>query len=192
MKTINEDFSNLLEKFDFEKNNLNRLWNISEQTAQLIYFLAAIKSPKNILEIGTSNGYSTFWLSIASSGTMVHTIESDIKRFNLAKNNLKTIRNIKQYFGKAEDIIPKLNTKFDLVFIDACKVDYVNYLKIIMNKLNENALIITDNVISHSDSTIEFDRFIKNNPTFRSMTLAIDDGLEISIFNKFEDVVRLD
>ena len=179
-----KNFADILEKFDFEKKNLKRLWNIDEQTAQLIYFFTLIKSPNNILEIGTSNGYSTFWLSIASDKTTVHTIESDKTRFDLAKENLKEFKNIIHYFGKAEDIIPQIETKFDLVFIDACKVDYINYLKLLITKLNENALIITDNVISHSDSIREFKEFIKNNPNFLTMTLAIDNGLEISIYKK--------
>jgi len=143
-----------------------------------------IKSPTNILEIGTSNGYSTFWLSVASEKSLVHTIESDKTRFDMAKENLGSFSNIIQHLGKAELIIPNLNLNFDLVFIDACKTDYHNYLKILIHKLNDNALIITDNVISHFDSTKQFNNYINNNPNFRSMTLDIDDGLEISIFKQ--------
>lgn len=77
MERIEEDYIILLErikanhqtqfaKFKVQKQNLRRLWNISEKCAELLFLLILAKKPKRILEIGTSNGYSTFWLSLAA------------------------------------------------------------------------------------------------------------------------------
>ena len=83
----------------------------------------------------------------------------------------------------AEEIIPKLRQKFDFVFIDANKPDYIVYLKLLEDKLENNALIIADNIFSHQESVKEYLDFIRGNPLFETMTLEIDSGLEISVFD---------
>jgi len=184
MISIKKKYKRSFDKFQDQKRNIDRLWNIREQTANLLYFLVKIKSPKNILEIGTSNGYSTFWLSLAAenSDAVVHTIESDERRFKLAKENLRDRKNIVLHQGLAEEIIPEFKKKFDFIFIDANKVDYIGYLKLLENKLADQAVIVADNIISHRDSVQEYLDFINMNMLFETMTLNIDSGLEISIF----------
>lgn len=139
MERIKELYKQRLSKFDIQRNSINQLWNINEQTAQLLYIFIKTKQPKNILEIGTSNGYSTFWISLAAEqfGAIIDTIEVDEARFKLAQKNLAGRNNIKLHFGKAERIIPKLNKQYDFVFIDAIKVDYIKYIKLLINKLTE-------------------------------------------------------
>ncbi len=185
MKLINDIYKDRLSIFKQQKKNINKLWNITEQTAQLLYMLIKTKQPKNILEIGTSNGYSTFWISLAAEkfDAIIDTIEVDKTRFKLAQKNLAGIRNIILHLGKAEQIIPKLNKKYDFVFIDANKADYINYVKSLINKLNNKAIIVADNVISHKESLQEYLDYINSDPAFESMILDIDSGLEISVFN---------
>ncbi|MBC8384085.1 MAG: class I SAM-dependent methyltransferase [Candidatus Cloacimonetes bacterium] len=185
MNSIKNRHQKAFEKFQKQKKNINRLWNIEEQTANLLYLMIKVKSPKNILEIGTSNGYSTFWLSLAAANSkaIVHTLEIDKQRFELAKDNLQDRKNIELHLGLAEEIIPKLRQKFDFVFIDANKPDYIVYLKLLEDKLENNALIIADNIFSHQESVKEYLDFIRGNPLFETMTLEIDSGLEISVFD---------
>jgi predicted O-methyltransferase YrrM len=184
MERIKELHKQKLSEFNIQRDSINKLWNINEQTAQLLYMLIKTKQPKNILEIGTSNGYSTFWMSLASEqlGVIIDTIEVDEARFKLAQKNLTGRKNIILYFGKAEQIIPKLNKKYDFVFIDANKVDYINYAKLILKKLNDKAIIVADNVISHKESLQEYLDYTKSNSAFESMLLDIDSGLEISVY----------
>ena len=113
MERIKQKYKHELARFEAEKNEIRRLWNIPQETAELLYTFIKIKKPKNILEIGTSNGFSTFWLSIAAEtcNAVVDTIEVDEDRFKMAKMNLMNRGNVIQYFGKAELIIPKLTSK---------------------------------------------------------------------------------
>jgi predicted O-methyltransferase YrrM len=184
MERIKEKYKHELARFDIQRNNIRRLWNIHQETAELLYTFVKIKAPEHILEIGTSNGFSTFWLSIAaeSCDAVVDTIEVDEDRFKLAKKNLVNRKNIIQRFGKAELIIPELTNKFDFIFIDAGKINYIDYIKILINKLNNNAIIVADNVISHKDTVKEYLDYIESSDLFDSVTLNIDSGLNVAIY----------
>ncbi len=184
MERIKEKYKQELAKFEIQKNEIKRLWNIPQETAELLYTFIKIKVPKHILEIGTSNGFSTFWLSLAAEtcNAVIDTIEVDEERFKLAKKNLVNRENIIQYFGKAELIIPKLTIKYDFVFIDAGKINYFDYIKLLQNKLDNNAIIIADNVISHKNTVTEYLDFIESNELFDSVTLNIDSGLNVAIY----------
>jgi len=190
-----------LEAFETQKAENRRLWNIDEETAKLLYFLINSKVPKRALEIGTSNGYSTFWLSLGledsptehpSAGqyktephtTELHTIEAFDERFEMAKKNLGNRTNVIQHFGKAEQVIPTLNMMFDFVFIDAGKIGYIDYIKLLQNKLLDGALIIADNVASHTETVQDYLDFVNEDPNFTTMRLDIGAGLELSIFRK--------
>ncbi|NQV18574.1 MAG: class I SAM-dependent methyltransferase [Armatimonadetes bacterium] len=183
MERIIQKYKKEFERFEKQKKSSESFWNIREQTAKFLYSFIKAKSPENILEIGTSNGYSTFWLSLAAEKSIVDTIEADEYRFELAKENLKSRKNIIQHFGFAEDIIPKLNKKFDFVFVDAEKVKYKSYLKLLLDKLSDNAVIIADNIVSHKESVIEYLDFLKQNSCFESFLVEIDSGLEISFYS---------
>jgi|SRR5690554_5799956 len=175
-----------LERFERQSRDIRRLWNIGEETAAFLSFMVSLKQPEHILEIGTSNGYSTFYLSVAGkeSGSMVETIECDRERYEMARNNLAGRDNIILHFGKAEDVIPELEWKYDLVFIDANKRSYRTYLELLILKLNNRALIIADNIISHRQSVTEYLTLVRNDSRFRSIQIPLETGLEITIFQK--------
>jgi len=186
MERIKQKYKHELARFEVQKNNNRRLWNIPQQTAELLFTLVKVKSPRQILEIGTSNGFSTFWLSLAAEtcGAFVDTIEVDEDRYNLAKNNLENRNNVTQHFGKAELIIPDLLNKYDFVFIDAGKINYINYIKLLISKLNSNSLVVADNVISHKGTVKEYLDYIESSELFDSVTLNIDSGLNIATYIK--------
>jgi len=192
MERIKEIYKHELAKFEIQKNNLRRLWNISQKSAELLYSYVLLKKPQHILEIGTSNGFSTFWLSIAAErcDAVVDTIEVDKARFKLAKENLKNRSNITQRFGKAELIIPELNDSYDFVFIDAGKVNYIDYIQLLVNKLQDNATIIADNAVSHKESIKEYLDFINESKQFADVTLDIDSGLNVAIYNRNAGVTK--
>lgn len=186
MEKLITNYQHQLARFEEQRATIRRLWNIDQQTAQLLYTLAVIKHPVHILEIGTSNGYSTFWLSLAAAtcNATVETIEVEDTRFAMAKENLKDCTNITQYHDLAEHRIPLLANTYDMVFIDAGKIGYIQYIRLLMDKLAPDALIVADNTVSHQHSVQDYLDFVRSHPQFESMRLNIDAGLEISRYIK--------
>ena len=177
---------------------INPIMLSGEYQGRLLSLISKIKQPKKILEIGTFTGYATLCLAegLKTSGK-IYTIDKNeelIKIQNKYFSKSKYHKNIIQYTGDAIEIIPKINSKFDLIFLDADKENYNKYLEIIIPKLNKKGILISDNVLWHgkvlSDKknqdkvTKGIDKFNKDlveNKNFQTFMLPIRDGLSISI-----------
>ncbi|MCH1485175.1 MAG: O-methyltransferase [Flavobacteriaceae bacterium] len=177
---------------------INPIMLSGEYQGRLLSLISKIKQPKKILEIGTFTGYSTLCLveGLETSGK-IYTIDKNeelIKIQNKYFSKSKYHKNIKQYTGDALEIIPKINSKFDLVFLDADKENYNKYLEIIIPKLNKKGILISDNVLWHGKVLIDkknqdkvtkridtFNKDLVENKNFQTFMLPIRDGLSISI-----------
>ena len=122
---------------------------------KLLSFVSELIQPKFILEIGTFTGYSALCLAkgLHKDGAL-HTIElrekdaqTALKNFSLAKMD----NQIHLHVGDASEIIPQLDFKWDLVFIDADKTGYMKYYDLVLPRLSERGLIIADNVLFHGE-----------------------------------------
>ena len=177
---------------------INPIMLSGEYQGRLLSLISKIKQPKNILEIGTFTGYATLCLAegLKTSGK-IYTIDKNeelIKIQNKYFSKSKYHKNIIQYTGDAVEIIPKINSKFDLIFLDADKDSYNKYLEIIIPKLNKKGILISDNVLWHgkvlSDKKNQdkvtkgidtFNKDLVENKNFQTFMLPIRDGLSISI-----------
>lgn len=166
----------------------HEFWNISHQTAEFISMLIKISGVKNVLEIGTSNGYSTLWIADAlkESGCNGHltTIEFYEKRQCIARENieeagLSDFVTFKQ--GKALDIIKNLDFVPDMIFIDANKSEYIQYFDTFKDKLPKGAIILADNVVSHAAKVADFLDEINNDKRYQSQVLDLPAGLLMAL-----------
>ena len=171
---MNKKISGLLIKLE-EFGKLNFMFNVPRETGELLNLLVRIKKPKKILEIGTSNGYSAIWL--AEPGFQVYSIEADPKKIKLAKENFKKagLKNIKILQGLVLDVLKNLKEKFDFVFIDATKKEYLDYFKLL--RLNKNAIVVADNIISHNIS--DYHNYVNKN--YKGQLIKIGSGVEVTI-----------
>ena len=185
MEKLNHQLEQTILRFARQRESNRRLWNIGQETVNFLTLLIKIHQPKMILEIGTSNGFSAFWMSVAVQDQkgMIETIECDLERYNLAIENLSGRDNIRLHLGKAEEIIPTLNTGYDFVFLDANKEQYHLYLELLMPKLTKQALIVADNILSHKHSTRQYSEKLASNPAFLSVDVPIDSGLKVTLYN---------
>jgi predicted O-methyltransferase YrrM len=159
-------------------------WNIDPQAGQLLQALIFTHQPKQILEIGTSNGYSAILMaSIAKQyGGHITTIEFFQKRIDLAKENIEK-ENLLKYIdiiqGDAMTILKTLDIPFDFFFIDATKREYADFFKECMRLANPNAIIVADNTVSHRDKLDSFFEEIKKEKNIDILELEIGTGLVI-------------
>nr|WP_299169619.1 O-methyltransferase [uncultured Allomuricauda sp.] len=164
---------------------------------RVLSLLSKITSPKNILEIGTYTGYSAICLAEGLQQTgELHTIEvneelHDLQRKYFDKSGYGT--QIVQHTGDALDIVPTLDLCFDLIFIDAQKVNYDAYFEAAIKKTRSGSIILSDNVLwsgkvveplAKSDKAtavlIDYNQKLKNDPRVETVILPVRDGLTLS------------
>ncbi|MBK0404152.1 O-methyltransferase [Adhaeribacter sp. BT258] len=164
------------------------------QGRTLAMFSQMIK-PENILEIGTYTGYSGISLAdgLTENGTL-HTIDindelEDMVRKYFAEAGIAD--KVKYHLGNAIDIIPTLDVTFDLVFIDADKINYSNYFDLVIDKVRPGGFIIADNVLwsgkvlekfrkkldKDTEALLEFNQKVQNDDRVENVLLPIRDGL---------------
>ncbi len=185
-----------LDKETYQKILLPRMLSGHFQ-GRVLSMLSKLIRPVNILEIGTYTGYSALCLceGMQENGE-IHTIDIkeelvDFQRKYFDKSPWGN--KIMQHLGEAIDIIPTLEMKFDLVFIDADKENYINYFELIVPKMNQGGIILSDNVLwsgkvleplkKNDLSTkilLEYNQLLKNDPRVETVLLPIRDGLTVS------------
>lgn len=164
---------------------------------RVLSMISKLVSPKNILEIGTYTGYSALCLAegLQTNGTLF-TIDKNEELETLQNKYFtkSTYRNqIQQFVGNAIEIIPTLATKFDLVFIDADKSNYINYFHLIIDKMNSGGIILSDNVLwsgkvvapinakdIDTKVLLEYNTLLNNDDRVETVLLPIRDGLTVS------------
>ena len=162
---------------------------------RLLSIISKLIKPKKVLEIGTYTGYSAICIAEGmNKDGIIHTIDKNEELNTIQKKYFKKSgleNNIIQYNGCALDIIPKIEEKFDLIFIDADKENYINYFNLVIDKLNNNGVILADNVlwsgkvINFEDHDLttnvlrEFNRMVNNDKRVETILIPIRDGISI-------------
>ena len=159
-------------------------WNIPRKTGVLLNMFIKMMNAKNVLEIGTSNGYSGLWLAKAlkETGGKLTTIEFYEKRQSIAIENFQKcgvsdiIRPIE---GSACKIIQDFSADevFDFVFIDANKKEYVEYFNLIKPHLSKKAMIVADNILSHWEKVQTFIKAVDDDDDFQYEILELPGGI---------------
>ena len=164
---------------------------------RVLSMITKLINPKTILEIGTYTGYSALCMAegLQEKGTL-HTIDKneeleELQHKYFEKSNYTD--QIKQYVGNAIEIIPTIDEKFDLVFIDADKSNYINYFHLIIDKMNNGGIILSDNVLwsgkvveelnpkdIDTKVLLEYNQLLNSNDRIETVLLPIRDGLTVS------------
>jgi predicted O-methyltransferase YrrM len=185
-----------LDKETYQKVLLPRMLSGHFQ-GRVLSMLSKLVRPATILEIGTFTGYSALCLceGLQEKG-LLHTIDIkeelvDFQRKYFDKSPWG--KKIVQHLGEALAVIPTLDLKFDLVFIDADKENYIHYFEMILPKMNKGGIILSDNVL-WSGKVLEplqpndlstkillaYNQVLKNDPRVETVLLPIRDGLTVS------------
>ena len=177
-----------------------RLLNLERPTAELMWLLMQSSRRRNVLEIGTSNGYSTIWLAEALRRTpdaRFISIERFPEKLAQARKNLDRaglLASVELIEGDATEIVRSLvspqrakdgrvgdpGSPFDCVFFDADRVSAPAQLEILLPKLAPDALLLADNVLSHPQEVAEYRKMVECLPGFIWTVIAVGKGLHIA------------
>ncbi len=165
---------------------------------RLLAMISQMLRPQHILEIGTYTGYSAICLAegLAEGGT-VHTIDVNAELEAMVRRYFAeagVADKIKYYLGSALSIIPTLPYTFDLVFIDADKINNANYYNLVLDKVRPGGFIITDNVLwsgkvvgavngktdKDTQAVLDFNQKVQEDARVENILLPIRDGLLIA------------
>ena len=192
---LNKEKLEVLKKFARE----NHVPILQDDTMQVIKTILAIRKPNKILEIGTAIGYSALCFSeyLEGENAIIKSVELDKVTSEMAKNNIKEIsdeNNIMVTNMDAYEYMKTLNEKFDVVFIDAAKGQYMKYLEQAYRLTQKGSIIIADNVLlrgmvmggynehKHRTAVTRLREYIKEvteNPRLESTVIDVGDGLAI-------------
>ena len=163
---------------------------------RILSMISKIVKPKRVLEIGTYTGYSALCIAegLDIKG-VIDTIDINEELQEIQNKFFKKsgfANKINQHIGNALEIIPKIRRKFDLVFLDADKENYINYFELVIDKINAGGILISDNVLWSgkvvdnkkkdiiTKKLIEFNNLINNDKRIETVIFPVRDGLSIS------------
>lgn len=170
-----------------QSDRLLRYRNIEPESAKFIAMLIRIQQSKNILEIGTSTGYSTLWLADAAqvTGGKITTLEIDAERSKMARQyaeDFAVVGVINFWVGDAQQFLESSHDSYDVILLDAERDEYINYwnhLKRIIHP--KGGVLIVDNVISHADQVEDFISVVNADSNFLTTTLTLGAGLFVVV-----------
>ncbi|NLN33141.1 MAG: methyltransferase domain-containing protein [Flavobacteriaceae bacterium] len=193
--TAETDLLKKLEKETFQKTTQPQMLSGGYQ-GRLLSLISKLIRPNRILEIGTFTGYATLCLAegLTPKGKII-TIDRNEELMYLPKKYFaesEYAQQIEFRIGNALDVLDELNEKFDLVFIDADKSNYINYYEKVLGKMNPGGVILADNVLwygkvlqetkaNDKDTKIlkEFNELTSKDPRVESIILPVRDGISL-------------
>jgi predicted O-methyltransferase YrrM len=164
-------------------DRLRRLRNVEPETAELLGVLVRAMGAKRVLEIGTSNGYSTIWLGDAAEavGGSVVSVEIEAERTAQALDNV-TQAGVKDAVelrtqDAAEALASFADGAFDLIFLDAERTEYTGYWPELTRVLRPSGLLVVDNTLSHAKELVDFSELVYSDESVTSTLVTVGAGV---------------
>lgn len=159
-----------------------RMLNITRDTGEFLAVLVRATQARRVLEIGTSNGYSTLWLAeaVRATGGRVATVEMSDYKIGLARENFARsglADHIEQIRGDAGKILAAApDESFDLIFLDSERPEYPGWWPDIRRALRKGGLLVVDNATSHPEQMVRFVALVKAAPDFTTCLVPVGNG----------------
>ncbi len=164
---------------------------------RILYMLCKMINPHRVLELGTFAGYSALCMAEAlDDGALIHTIEVNDELEDFAQrffDQSPVGDKIKLHIGDAMEIVPKLEERFDLVFIDANKRNYVDYYNMVFDMVNPGGYIIADNILwdgkvveevlakdKQTQGILAYNKMVQEDERVENVILPIRDGMMVA------------
>lgn len=168
-----------------ESDHARRMLNLDPEAAVLVSILVRSVRARSVLEIGTSNGYSTLWLAwaVRSTGGRVTTIDRSADKQAMARENLSRAGlagMVDFQNGDATQIVSWLSGLYDFVLFDADRVSAPRQLEHLLPKLTARVFVLADNVLSHPDEIAGYLAAVKGLTDFTHVVVPVGKGLSVA------------
>ncbi|MEF3023249.1 O-methyltransferase [Vibrio mimicus] len=178
---IMEDLEQFGIKNDLAQSDKSKKYlNITRDTGEFLSILVKATGARRILEIGTSNGYSTIWLASAlPDNGKVYTIEANphkIEEASLNFNQTHTSSKIVQLVGDVTEVISDVPESMDFIFLDADRKTYISLADGLFNLLKTGGLLVCDNATSHADELSEFRAWVSSQQNLSVSLVPVGKG----------------
>lgn len=162
---------------------------VPEHIGRYLFLLTLGLKAKSVLEIGCAYGYSTIWLgkAVQENGGHLTSVEMSSVSFKVAEENIKAMKldnTVELQFGNAKEVVPTIESTFDLVFVDGQKAEYSDYYKLLQDKLSPNAVIAFDNVKKFPEKTNSFLELVKEQKDFEWVILPVSKEDDMLVMRK--------
>ena len=168
-------------------DRLERFRNLEPPTAELLGVLIRATGARRILELGTSNGYSTLWLADGAqdTGGAVVSVDIDAVRTELARENLRRAGLEDRVELRTEDAAATLersgDSEWEFVFLDSERPAYPRYVPELVRTLAPGGLLAVDNVQSHAHELVDFSELIEAAPGLTQTVVPVGAGLRLAV-----------
>ena len=189
-RLVDELYAKSKEHDESRSDRLERFRNVEPPTAELLGVLIRATGARRILELGTSNGYSTLWLADAAqeTGGAVVSVDVDAGRTELARSNLRRAGLEAVVELRTEDAAATLggsgDSQWELVFLDAERPAYAGYLRDLVRTLAPGGLLAVDNVRSHGHELAAFTSLIEAEPALTNAVVPVGAGLRLAVLDR--------
>src|SRR5882672_9214690 len=169
-----------------EADHSRKVLNLESDSAEIVSMLARGSGAKRVLEIGTSNGYSTIWLaaSVTPAGGSVISIDRSIEKQKMARENLSRaglLEAVDLRCGDATETVAALPGPFDFVFFDADRIDADKQLTLLLPKLAPSAFLVADNALSHPAEIADYLAMIQSLKEVQHVLIRVGKGLSVAL-----------
>jgi predicted O-methyltransferase YrrM len=159
-----------------------RMLNITRDTGEFLHVIIQAANAKRVLEIGTSNGYSTLWLAraVQATGGAVRTVELSESKIEMAQQNFQR-SGLAHLITQVQDdggaiLAAQEKYSLDLIFLDSERHQYCKWWQDLKRALRPGGLLIVDNAISHAAEMASFKTLVENDPDFSSCLVPVGKG----------------
>ncbi|HEV8191486.1 MAG TPA: class I SAM-dependent methyltransferase [Ktedonobacterales bacterium] len=168
-----------------ESEYRSRMMNLEPATARVLALWVRSARRQRVLEIGTSNGYSTIWLAwaVSTSGGQVTSVDRLAEKHELADANLRRAglrERVELVSGDATGVIGGLPGPFDCIFFDADRFSAPAQLELLVSKLTPDVLLFADNALSHPQEIASYLAAVDALPEFEHTILPVGKGLSVA------------
>ena len=167
-----------------EAEHSRKFLNLEPATAEVVAILLRIAGTGSLLEIGTSNGYSTIWLAstLGPQGGRITSVEREPHKHAMARENLAAVdllRFVDLRLGDGTEIAAGLSGPFDCLFFDADRVSAPKQLELLLPKLSFPALLLADNATSHPDQIADYLTRVEQIKRVSHTIIPVGKGLSV-------------